>query len=134
MQHEWEMAQKNVKRAQTRQKEQASETCEVSARTECLCSCPLLLKGRQGSAILWPYRVKEASEQVVVRPVNNPRGKEIRVSLDRVRYCPTQLGDEFWPKKGKQSDTQPNPETEPDSELLSTGVWAGRLRNRSGTP
>ena len=30
-----------------------------------------------------PYRVKEASEQgVVVHPIDNPRGKEIRISLD----------------------------------------------------
>ena len=54
-----------------------------------------------------PYRVKEASEQgVVVQPIDNPRGKEIRVSLARVRCCPTQLGDEFWPKKVKQPTTE----------------------------
>ena len=66
-----------------------------------------------------PYcrRVKEASERgVVVQPIENPRRKVIRVSLDRVRCCPTQLGDKFWPKKGTQSKAIPTLELEPDPE------------------
>ena len=77
----------------------------------------------------------EASEQgVVMQPIDNPRAKEIQVSLNRVRCCPTQLGDEFWPKKGSQSTIEHCPKPVPDLELDPTSVWAGRLRCRSGKP
>ena len=56
------------------------------------------------------------------------------MSLDRVCCCPIQLGDEFWPKKGKQSTAEPSSELEPDPKPLSTSVWVGWLRNRLGTP
>ena len=121
MSEAWELAQKNVKRAQTRQKQHDKRAKPTKFQPGQRVFVFMPAAAAQGKTRKFarpyygPYRVMEASEQgVVVRPIDNPRGKEIRVSLDRVRCCPTQLGDEFWPKKGKQSAPEPSRELEPD--------------------
>ena len=140
MSEAWGLAHKNVKRAQNRQKQHDKRARPVTFQPgqRVFVFIPAAAQGKTrkfARPYYGLYRVKEASEQgVVVRLIDNPRGKEIRVSLDQVCCCPTQLGDEFWPKKGKQSTAESSSELEPDLEPLSTNVWARRLRNRSGTP
>ena len=137
----WELARKSVRKAQSRQKRQHDKRARPTKfhpGQRVFVFMPAAAQGKTrkfARPYYGPYGVKEASEQgVVVQPIDNPRGKEIRVSLARVRCCPTQLGDEFWPKKVKQPTTEPNPESGNDLEPPPTSVWAGRLRNRSGTP
>ena len=58
-------------------------------------------------------------------PINQPHAPSIRVSLSRVRLCPTQIPDMFWPAKGKNSKS-----TAVESEDSSVGTWSTRLRTR----
>ena len=75
---------------------------------------------------------------VVVRPVDDPNGKSIRVSLARVRRCPDGVPNDFWPARKKtvpktDSDQEISTEllTEPIQNKEPQGeVWSGRLRPR----
>ena len=54
-----------------------------------------------------------------VRPVDKPDSDPMRVSLSRVRVCPTEVSDVFW-SDGRESDT--------DERDLT---WTSRLRPRA---
>ena len=36
-----------------------------------------------------------------MRPVDRPHALAIRVALNRVRRCPKEIGDSFWPRNGR---------------------------------
>jgi len=45
-----------------------------------------------------PYRIIAQGETgAVIRPVDKPQAKSIRVAYDRLRYCSKLLPDKFWP-------------------------------------
>ena len=45
-----------------------------------------------------PYRILEQNELgVVVRPVDKPQSEPIRVAYDRIRKCPDEIPNKFWP-------------------------------------
>ena len=100
-----------------------------------------------------PFRVVELLENGVrVVPVDKPQEAPIRVALNRVRCCPVQLPNEFWPRKNKeksepttaQGDTSPGEQIPPRSRAVQgtpqhetekairggDGAWAGRLRKK----
>ena len=73
-----------------------------------------------------PYRVVEKHPgNIFAHPINQPHAPSIRVSLSRVRLCPTQTPDVFWPAKGKDSKS-----TAVDSEDSSVGTWSTQLRTQ----
>ena len=74
-----------------------------------------------------PYRVVTCSDNTVeVRPVDRPKANSIHVALDRVRVCPEEIPDVFWPRK-----TCPSTETTDTAEdMVPQTEWTGRLRSR----
>ena len=67
-----------------------------------------------------PYRVVEKHQgNISTRPINQPHVPSIRVSLSRVRLCPTQIPDVFWTAKGRNSKS-----TAVGSEDSSVGTWS----------
>ena len=53
-----------------------------------------------------PYRLVEVGTNTArICPVDKPESEPILVSLDRLRRCPEEVGDKFWPpnKKTRQS-------------------------------
>ena len=50
-----------------------------------------------------PYRLVEVGANTAkVCPVDKPESEPILVSLDRLRRCPDEVGDEFWPPNTKR--------------------------------
>ena len=64
-----------------------------------------------------------------VSPVGHPERAPIRVSIERIRRCPNQLGEEFYPPSRKRP-TQNNKVKENKEDDSST--WSGRLRSHTG--
>ena len=95
-----------------------------------------------------PYRVVATHENgVEVCPVDKPQSTPIRVALNRVCPCPTEVADEFWPPGAKRkaqsrSPCEDNsardgalPESRSRSAELpvqteSPGIWTHRLKTR----
>ena len=94
-----------------------------------------------------PYRIVElTTNDAKICPVDKPSEEPIFVALDRLRRCPEEIGDEFWPTRAKKKDTHsqttktaiepkgptvkvPTPEKVPQMDNAK-GVWSGRLRSR----
>ena len=46
-----------------------------------------------------PFRIQKLHDNgVEIRPVDKSRDSPIRVSFDRLRVCPDEVSNEFWPK------------------------------------
>jgi hypothetical protein len=58
-----------------------------------------------------------------VHPVDRPQDEPIRVSLNRVRRCPDEVGEEFYPRRTKCTAADPSPTS-------SSTSWEDRLRTR----
>ena len=75
----------------------------------------------------------------MVTPIDRPQETPIRVAMDRVRHCPKEIPDIFWPehkKRGKQAkpaETRQSTVADATPESESTGVWEGRLRSQART-
>ena len=154
----WTLAQQSVKKAQNRQKLQHDRHAkdpqfQVGARV--FVYMPAAKSGKAyklARAFHGPYRVVEVVENgLLVRPIDKPRDTPIRVALNRVRCCPKQIPDEFWPTRRqsdkdksslltaeKDSNSKKGPElpngcdSEP-ADNSEPGSWAGRLRTRPRT-
>ena len=68
-----------------------------------------------------PYRVVVVHPTgLEVRPVDRPHAPTIRVALNRVRRCPDEISDTFWPRHGNKNQNQkaavqsPNEESDQD--------------------
>ena len=65
---------------------------------------------------------------VMVTPINHPQETPIRVAMDRVRHCPKEIPDIFWPehkkqgKQAKQTETNQSTGADVSPEIESTGV------------
>jgi len=47
-----------------------------------------------------PYRILEVTtNDAKIRPVDRPQTEPILVALDRLRRCPDEVADDFWPRK-----------------------------------
>jgi hypothetical protein len=92
-----------------------------------------------------PYRIVEiTTNDAKICPVDIPNEEPIFVALDRLRCCPGEIGDEFWPTRAKKKARSPNskkavesegsaveapaPEQVPQKDSTE-GVWSGRLRS-----
>ena len=147
MSEAWEMARANVKKAQRRQKQQydrRARPVEFKPGDRVFIHMPGSKRGKAhkfARAFHSPYRILELVENgVIARPVDRPQGEPVRVALDRVRVCPSQIPDQFWPqpRKGKTKEPVSNGLTvdnDQDGNTAAAGapsVWSGRLRSYSG--
>ena len=84
-----------------------------------------------------PYRVIETVDNgVMVTPIDRPQETPIRVAMDRVRHCPKEIPDMFWPqhiKGARPAEAKNSTDVDAAPEPESTGVWEGRLRSRART-
>lgn len=95
-----------------------------------------------------PYRIVEVtSNDAKICPVDKPDEEPIFVALDRLRRCPEEIGDEFWPARAKKRTQSPNlsqavesrdvavdaPAPEQIPKNSTKGVWSGRLRSNKVT-
>lgn len=89
-----------------------------------------------------PYQVtKLYSIGADLKLISKPAAAVIRISLDRIRLCPSEIGtptateasqsETGIPDAKEDETTQPNNTTQQGSSAgSSNGVWTGRLRNR----
>ena len=144
----WESAREAIKYSQAKQKknydQRAKTVFKVGDRVF------LYKKGaRSGKAYKFsrpfhgPYRILElTANDAKIRPVDKPQAEPIFVALDRLRRCPEEIGDDFWPPKSKtskqaakstvESDLTPAAQKKPPESTQPRGVWKGRLRDRFG--
>ena len=129
--HAWEMARSNVTRAQKQQKKyydrraRPSNFC-VGDRVFVYMPTAKSTKAHKFARPFYgPYRILQVFETgAEVRPVDRPQSKSIRVAFNRLRSCPREVGDQFWPTSGdKLSTKKKNPPT-----AAEPNVWSGRLR------
>ncbi len=157
LQEAWKLAQDQVKKAQKRQKSafdrQARQPVySVGERVFVYMPAAKASKAYKFARPFYgPYRVVTVYDTgLEVRPVDRPQETPFRISFVRVRRCPEQIPDTFWPLKASSRQTSqarttssPNqdsaasssPTKGPDiAKPASTGVWGGRLRSsrRSG--
>ena len=141
MSEAWESARYHVKKAQSRQKKYHDRHAKPKQFTPGDRVFVYMPAAKSGQA--WklarpyhgPFRIVKVMEGgVEVAPVNRPQDKSFRVSLQRVRPCPDEIGNEFYPSRGPRSPPTP---LEPDEETLNSGndeavEWTERLRPREG--
>ena len=106
----WEMARQQVTRAQKRRKhvyDQHTKTSPFQAGERVF----LFKLAEQTGArrkfarpFHGPYQLVEVDVNTAkIRPVDQPENEPILVSLDRLRRCPDEIGDEFWPPRKSRS-------------------------------
>ena len=160
----WEMARKSITKAQRRQKSHYDKKSKPS--TFVVGERVFLLKPAEKTGATrklarpyhGPYRVTEVStNDAYIRRVDKPQSDSILVALQRLRRCPDEIPDEFWPpdkprRGGVPQESQPSRKSQPppspvfpEEELEDTfyeetvparqnrgaesgGQWAGRLR------
>lgn len=100
----WDTARQHVKEAQRRQKrsyDQHTRDATIQPADRVFIYMPRAKQNRHhkfARPFHGPYCVVEKdSNTVLARPVNQPNSQPIRVSLSRVRPCPSQLADIYWP-------------------------------------
>ena len=89
-----------------------------------------------------PYRIVELTpNDAKIRPIDKPSEEPIFVALDRLRRCPEEVPDEFWPTRAGKKTSPPKTESTTTAKQTPTqevaekdtsksGVWSGRLRSR----
>lgn len=78
-----------------------------------------------------PYRLVEVGTNTArICPVDKPEGEPVLVSLDRLRRCPEEVGDKFWPPSGAPKRTRRPHASETKRQLSDdpeavegTGEW-----------
>ena len=145
MSEAWKLAQENVKHAQKSQKKYYDKTVhehKIKQGERVFVYMPSSKKGKAhklARPFHGPYRVVETVDNgVIVTPVDLPQETPIRVAMDRVRRCPKEISDTFWPKHKRQGTrirsaemVSADADSTPQSE--SAEVWTGRLRSRART-
>ena len=56
------------------------------------------------------------------RPVDKPESDHILVSLDRLRRCPEEIGDSFWPARSPRHSRKKKQRKSGDAPLLTNDV------------
>ena len=67
--------------------------------------------------------------------MDKPQDEPILVALSRLRRCPEEIGDDFWPTRKAITSVETSVQGIPDNDTPAaiaeqTGIWAGRLRKR----
>ena len=100
----WELAKNNNKKAQSKQKalydrQTKSPQFSVGDRVFVYMPAAKACKAYKFARPFYgPYRILEQNELgVVVRPVDKPQSEPIRVAYDRIRKCPNEIPNKFWP-------------------------------------
>ena len=141
----WELAQANVQRAQKQQKTAYDRTARPQVFRPGDRVFVFMPSAKQNKAYKFArafhgqYRVKEVMETgIVVVPVDRPNQAPIRVALDRVRRCPEQITNTFWPaKKQAQTESESQPlltqlRIRRQYGLVAYAVGRGRPNRRAG--
>ena len=78
-----------------------------------------------------PYRILEVTtNDAKIRPVDRPQTEPILVALDRLRRCPDEVADDFWPRKEIRRQNQQSGSSHKQS---SKNVLRRRIKtNRNG--
>ena len=107
----WDLARQNIKKAQRHQKQMYDRHAKdppVKRGDRVFIYMPAADQGpsyKFARPFHGPYRVVEKQPNTILaRPVDQPQATPIRVSLSRVRMCPQQIPDVFWPRKEKVVD------------------------------
>ena len=131
MSEAWELARKNVSRAQKRQKENYDQSCRPPHFQEG--ERVFLFKPSEKSGptrkfarpFFGPYRIVDLeSNTAKIRRIDRPREEPILVALERLRKCPPDLADNYWPpdkRRGgarKRRSVAETTETAPDTDTL----------------
>ena len=76
-----------------------------------------------------PYHITATHDTgLEVTPVDRPQDTPIRVAFNRVRACPEEIGNDFYPRNRHTKETQQDdPLIEAEDE--TNRVWTGRLRS-----
>jgi len=112
----WEEARKNVKNAQKKQKKYYDRRAQDSLLTV---GDRVFLKkfseknNKLARMFHGPYWVVEISlnNTAQIRRVDKPQEEPILVAMDRLRRCPEEVGDNFWPDKNPQKRGRPRKTT-----------------------
>ena len=140
----WELARKNVQRAQKQQKRQydhhtTKPTYRIGDRVFVYQPGSIQSKNRKfARPFHGPYRILDLiPSNASVRPVDRPEQVPIFIALDRVRKCPSEIPDQSWlgptvrKRKGKKKQRQAEKLTLSATSSASAGAWSGRLRPRT---
>ena len=154
MQEAWGLAQQNLKKAQKKQKlyhDKKSNRPDFRVGDRVFVFMPVLKSGpahKLARPYKGPYRVIATYPNgVELVPVDKPKAIPIRVALNRVRRCPSDVPQESLPEP--MVNTQPNSDTECGEQTHEEGdrvreieeeadstnnhestVWGKRLRPR----
>ena len=118
MSEAWELARQQITRAQKRQKtmyDRHTKKSPFQAGERVFLFKPAERTGARrkfARPFHGPYRLLEVDVNTAkIRPVDRPEDEHILVSLERLRRCPEEVGDSFWPtrnphpsRKKKQKD------------------------------
>ena len=142
----WELARKNVQRAQKQQKRQydhhtTKPTYHIGDRVFVYQPGSIQSKNRKfARPFHGPYRILDLTPtNASVRPVDRPVEVPIFISLDRVRKCPPEIPDQSWlgpTKKKRKAKRKRQRQAEAEKFIQSAtspgeGAWSGRLRPRT---
>lgn len=112
----WDLAKQQVKEAQRQQKQsydRHTRDASIQPGDRVFIYMPAAkqnLHHKFARPFYGPYRVlSRDANTLTARPVNQPSSKSIRVSLSRVRLCPSQIEDVFW--SGNKSEDLPTAAT-----------------------
>ena len=141
----WKLARDNVTKAQRKQKtthDQSATKLKFSVGDRVFLFKPALKSGKAykfAKPFQGPYRILKMFENgAEIQLVDKPRAESIRVALNRLRACPTELCAPSGDDEEERGAPQEKPAVELSGEQppvavsggLSDGVWKGRLRSR----
>ena len=112
----WKLAQESIGRAQKKQKryyDQRSKKVLYSVGERVFVFMPSAKSTKAykfARPFYGPYRVIAVHDAgLEVRPVDRPHAPVIRVALNRVRRCPDEIGDTYWPHAGGRQNKKSPP-------------------------
>ena len=123
----WELARTYIKKAQARQKrtyDRRSKPPTVAVGDRAFVYMPKEATGpthKFARPFSGPFRVIELTPTgAKVRPVDRPQDEPIFVHLDRVRHCPEEVPDTFWPtRKSRKTKRTAAPSRIPQDDALA---------------
>ena len=136
----WESARKCIGRAQKRQKATYNRKCRPASfqAGERVFLFKPAEKSGQGRKFARPfhgqYRIVEMDNNTAkIRRVDQPQMEPILVAIDRLRSCPEEVVDDYWPSgraRGKARKSRPLATTTPNNNPQATPVEVGYASGR----
>lgn len=128
----WEMARQHIGHAQKRQKATYDWKSHVPMFREgerVFLFKPAEVTGERrklARPFHGPYRLLEVGPNTAkIRRVDRPEEEPILVSLDRLRKCPVEVGEEFWPPGQKQHPNKGSHATQPVNQQKISQAMLG---------